>query len=105
MHVRELKNPFSMSPFQASGEHPGSQLSFTRQVAALRSELDHLLDSFSRADSIQEQLQISSAINLLTSSIARLVRTHQSIQAEQSDPLGPEISAALDEVLKEWGRI
>jgi hypothetical protein len=78
------------------------QLSFQDEIVALRSALHCLQESFSKVDSIGEQLKLTSAINHITSSLARLVRTQHFIGANQPSAIDQALDKALTEVLKDW---
>jgi hypothetical protein len=78
-------------------------LSFKDEISALRAALSHLQESFAQADALDEQLKLSSAISLLTSSLARLVRAQEYINKNQPSALDMAAEAAIQDILKEWG--
>ena len=78
-------------------------LSFQDEIAALRAALQHLQDSFSQFDSLDEQLKLTTAINNLTSSLSRMVRTQELLRVNQPSAMNEALDRAIQDVLAEWG--
>ena len=87
--------------------------SVQNEIESLRGVLKRLLDSFSRVETIKacpersrrKQFKLSSAINLTTASIYRLARTQHYFQSHRASLFDQSVDQAINEVLKEWGRI
>jgi hypothetical protein len=95
--IRELL----LDAASSQGSPTCGELSFKDEIAALRSALQRLQESFSRVDSIEEQLKLSYAINHTTSSLARLVRTQHQIRACEPSEFNQAADWAINIVLKE----
>ena len=80
------------------------ELSFHEEIDALRRALQRLQDSFSRVDSLEEQLKLTSAINHTTASLTRLVRAQRYLSANEPSKFNQAVDNAIDAVLKERGR-
>jgi len=75
------------------------------EIDSMRRALKRLLESFSQVESIDEQYKLSSAINLTTASIFRLVRTQGYFLSNRNTEMNQTIDDVITEILKEWGRI
>jgi hypothetical protein len=104
VHTRSLSGnntrPDPLLPASAESE----QQPFTNEIDSLQFALQRLQLSFPRVSSIEEQLQLASAMNLITASLARMVRTQKYITANRPTEYNRQIQAALDVVMKEWTR-
>ncbi len=98
----QLSHELPQDSASSQGSSMSGQLSFRDEIAALRVALQCLQESFSKVDSIAEQLKLSSAINHTTASLTRLVRTQQFIGANQPSAIDQALDKALTEVLKDW---
>jgi hypothetical protein len=87
-----------------SADFPHEGLSFKAEIAALRAALSHLQESFIQAESLEEQLKLTTAINHLTASLARLVRTQEYLKKNQPSPMNQALDRAIQDTLAEWGR-
>jgi hypothetical protein len=76
---------------------------FQDEIAALRTSLKHLQESFTQVDSLEEQLKLTAAISHLTASLARLVRAQEYLRPHIPSAFNQAVDRALDVVLKEWG--
>ena len=85
---------------------------FAAEIESLRIALQRLQHAFSCTTTIEEHLKLASAISLIYSlsrilcgaSISRLVRTQNYLASNRLPEFNREINAALDVVMKEWGR-
>jgi hypothetical protein len=98
--------PDPLLPASAEAEEPPFKDEIdSLQVACpgyLSGALQRLQLSFPRVASIKEQLKLASAINLITASIARMVRIQKYIASNRPVKYNREIQAALEVVMKEW---
>ena len=100
----------SLSPNKAKPDPllPGSdeaeEQPFTNEIDSLQFALQRLQLSFPRVSSIDEQLKLASAINMITASIARMVRIQKYIASNRPVKYNRQVQAALDVVMKEWIR-
>ena len=77
---------------------------FAAEIESLRIALQRLQLAFSCTTTIEEHLKLASAISLITASISRLVRTQNYLASNRLPEINREIKAALDVVVKEYGR-
>ena len=90
-------------PRSSAGTSTGDTRPFTAEIEALRIALLRLEHILKCVDTIEEQLQVLSAINLATASIGRLVRAQINLHVHRPVEFNRETKAALEVVRKEWG--
>jgi hypothetical protein len=95
---RRQPGPDPLLPASDETEDPP----FAAELDSLQFALQRLQLSFPRVTSIDEQLKLASAINLITASIARMVRTQKYIASHRPVEYNREVQAALEVVMKEW---
>ena len=104
VHTKSLSQNITRPDPLKPGSAEGEQQPFTDEIDSLQFALQRLQLSFPRVSSIEEQLQLASAINLITASLARMVRTQKYITANRPTEYNRQIQAALEVVMKEWTR-
>ena len=98
-------------PVPLSDKDDGSPLQ--EEIDSMRRALKRLVESFSRVEALEDQFKLSSAINYTTASLTKfiphslreLVRAQQILRDHQPNKFDQSVEQAINEVLKEWGRI
>jgi len=110
VHTKSLSLNKSKPDPLLPGSAEAEEQPFTNEIDSLQVACPGLLSgalqrlqlSFPRVSSIDEQLKLASAINMITASIARMVRIQKYIASNRPVKYNRQVQAALDVVMKEW---